>query len=127
MLDEYYESTVMMFATSQRSIGEQFSKKTRKMTCWLMVKLKTRNVFFDLEFSPNRNQIIEKYDLYTHYGIDSSESGSKAAMGLTYNNNVSANLTRFGSIEIRVLDTDPLIFKTWPMTLPNWPIVRPIE
>ncbi|MGB1636727.1 MAG: hypothetical protein ACPHBR_08080, partial [Flavobacteriales bacterium] len=30
MLDEYFESTVVMFATSQHSIGEQFFEETKK-------------------------------------------------------------------------------------------------
>ena len=30
MLDEYYESTVVMFATSQHSLGEQFFEETKK-------------------------------------------------------------------------------------------------
>ena len=30
MLDEYYESTVVMFATSQHSIGEQFFEENKK-------------------------------------------------------------------------------------------------
>ena len=110
MLDEYYESTVVMFATSQHSIGEQFFEENKKNDLLAYGETEDAERLLQILNSHRiRNQIIEKYDLYTHYGIDSSESGSKAAMGLTYNNNVSANLTRFGSIEIRVLDTDPVM------------------
>ena len=36
-------------------------------------------------------------------------------MALTYGSNVSANLTRFGSIKVSVLDTDP----SWPQDMAN--------
>lgn len=108
ILDEYYESTVVMFATSQHSIGEQFFEENKKNDLLAYGETEDAERLLQILNSHRiRNRIIEKYDLYTHYDIDPSESGAKAAMGLTYNGNVSANLTRFGSIQVRVLDTDP--------------------
>ena len=108
ILDEYYESTVVMFATSQHSIGEQFFEENKKNDLLAYGETEDAERLLQILNSHRiRNRIIEKYDLYTHYDIDPSEPGAKAAMGLTYNSNVSANLTRFGSIQVRVLDTDP--------------------
>ena len=108
MMDEYYQSTVVMFATSQHSIGEQFFEENKKNDLLAYGETEDAERLLQILNSHRiRNRIIEKYDLYTHYDIDPSESGAKAAMGLTYNGNVSANLTRFGSIQVRVLDTDP--------------------
>ena len=108
ILDEYYESTVIMFATSQHSIGEQFFEENKKNDLLAYGETEDAERLLQILNSHRiRNRIIEKYDLYTHYDIDPNEPGAKAAMGLTYNGNVSANLTRFGSIQVRVLDTDP--------------------
>ncbi|MGB2423913.1 MAG: hypothetical protein ACPH97_04215, partial [Flavobacteriales bacterium] len=108
MLDEYFESTVVMFATSQHSIGEQFFEETKKNDLLAYGETEDAERLLQILNSHRiRNRIIEKYNLYTHYEIDSTEPGAKAAMGLAYNGNVSANLTRFGSIQVRVLDTDP--------------------
>ena len=108
ILDEYYESTVVMFATSQHSIGEQFFEENKKNDLLAYGETEDAERLLQILNSHRiRNRIIEKYDLYTHYDIDPNEPGAKAAMGLTYNGNVSANLTRFGSIQVRVLDTDP--------------------
>ena len=110
MMDEYYQSTVVMFATSQHSIGEQFFEETKKND--LLAYGETEDAERLLQISNShriRNRIIEKFDLYTHYNIDPTEPGAQADMALTYGSNVSANLTRFGSIKVSVLDTDPFL------------------
>ena len=108
MLDEYYESTVVMFATSQHSLGEQFFEETKKNDLLAYGETEDAERLLQILNSHRiRNRIIEKYDLYTHYNIDPSEPGAKTDMALTYGSNVSANLTRFGSIRVQVLDTDP--------------------
>ena len=108
MLDEYYESTVVMFATSQHSLGEQFFEETKKNDLLAYGETEDAERLLQILNSHRiRNRIIEKYDLYTHYDIDPSEPGAKTDMALTYGSNVSANLTRFGSIRVQVLDTDP--------------------
>ena len=108
MLDEYYESTVVMFATSQHSLGEQFLEETKKNDLLAYGETEDAERLLQILNSHRiRNRIIEKYDLYTHYNIDPSEPGAKTDMALTYGSNVSANLTRFGSIRVQVLDTDP--------------------
>lgn len=108
MLDEYYESTVVMFATSQNSLGEQFFEETKKNDLLAYGETEDAERLLQILNSHRiRNRIIEKYDLYTHYEIDPTEPGAKTDMALTYNSNVSSNLTRFGSIRVQVLDTDP--------------------
>lgn len=108
MLDEYFESTVVMFATSQHSLGEQFFEETKKNDLLAYGETEDAERLLQILNSHRiRNRIIEKYDLYTHYNIDPSEPGAKTHMALTYGSNVSANLTRFGSIRVQVLDTDP--------------------
>ena len=108
MLDEYYESTVVMFATSQHSLGEQFFEETKKNDLLAYGETEDAERLLQILNSHRiRNRIIEKYDLYTQYNIDPSEPGAKTDMALTYGSNVSANLTRFGSIRVQVLDTDP--------------------
>ena len=107
-LDEYYESTVIMFATNQNSLGEQFFEELKKND--LMAYGETEDAERLLQIlNSNRIQerVIEKYALFEHYDIDPEEPGSGADMGLEFNQNVSASLTRYGSIQIHVYDTDP--------------------
>ena len=110
MMDEYYQSTVVMFATSQHSIGEQFFEETKKNDLLAYGETEDAERLLQILNSHRiRNRIIEKFDLFTHYNIDPSEPGAQADMALTYGSNVSANLTRFGSIKVSVLDTDPFL------------------
>lgn len=52
-------------------------------------------------------QIIEKYDLYSHYGLDSSANGSLAKMLKYYDDNVIIEKTPNDAIQITVCDEDP--------------------
>ena len=109
-MDEYYQSNVVMFATSQHSIGEQFFEETKKNDLLAYGETEDAERLLQILNSHRiRNRIIEKFDLFTHYNIDPSEPGAQADMALTYGSNVSANLTRFGSIKVSVLDTDPFL------------------
>ena len=52
-------------------------------------------------------QIIERYDLYSHYGLDSSANGSLAKMLKYYDDNVIIEKTPNDAIQITVCDEDP--------------------
>ncbi|MCF0206826.1 MAG: hypothetical protein HUK15_05300 [Bacteroidales bacterium] len=52
-------------------------------------------------------QVIEKFDLYSHYGIEKGEKGSIAKIMDEYNGAVSVSKTVNDAIEITVSDEDP--------------------
>ena len=54
-------------------------------------------------------KIIEKYDLYTHYAIDSTLKGSLDKMVGYYNDNVIIEKTPNDAVKITVCDEDPQI------------------
>lgn len=54
-----------------------------------------------------RSTIIERYDLMSHYDIDSSQRYARTQLYDTYEENISFRRTEFMSVEITVLDTDP--------------------
>lgn len=60
--------------------------------------LESDNIKFD---------IIEKYSLYSHYGIDTTDKGSLAKMMSYYENNVIIEKTPNDAIRITVCDEDP--------------------
>ena len=55
-----------------------------------------------------RDSIILKYDLINHYKIDTSSKGYLHKLHKEYNNNISINKTNFESVDIEVIDTDPI-------------------
>lgn len=56
-----------------------------------------------------RDSVISKYDLVNHYDIDTSSRGYLFNLNKKYNNNISINKTKFESVNIEVIDTDPVI------------------
>ena len=53
-----------------------------------------------------RNRIVQKFDLMEHYEIASDDANKNYKLGKEYNNHITFTRTRYGSIEISVLDRD---------------------
>lgn len=105
VIEEKFRSSVIMFATPQHSIGEQFYEETKKEDLLEYGEKEDAERLLQILNSDRiRNRIIEKYDLWKHYGIDPEHPGANALMQKEYDSNVSSKLTRFGSIEVDVLD-----------------------
>ena len=54
-----------------------------------------------------KTAIIAKYNLWNHYDIEEGEPGANTIMGETYDENISARLTKYTSVSIQVLDHSP--------------------
>jgi len=52
-------------------------------------------------------KIIEKFDLYSHYGIDKNGSLSQTAILNEISGNISYDKTQYDAIQIKVFDKDP--------------------
>lgn len=62
-----------------------------------------------LESGDVRDAIISKFNLAAHYDIDTSASSGKTDLIKAYESNIEINSTQYNSIEISVLDTDPVL------------------
>ncbi|MFT6165341.1 MAG: capsule polysaccharide export protein KpsE/RkpR [Vicingaceae bacterium] len=61
-----------------------------------------------LESNELRNHIIEKYNLYDEYDIDQEDPNKRTWMNAAYADHISFEETRFESIRINTLSTDPV-------------------
>lgn len=108
IMPEQFQSTVVMFATPQHSIGEQFYEEVKRNDLLEYGETEDAERLLQILNSDRiRSRIITKYDLWLHYDIDRETPGAQALLGKEYNSNVDARLTRYGSIEVNVLDQDP--------------------
>ncbi len=57
------------------------------------------------------DNIMRKYNLSEHYGVDSTYKHFQSTMYYLYSENVSISKTEYESVEIDVLDTDPKMAK----------------
>lgn len=108
IIPEKYKSTVVMFATQQHSFGEQLLEEIKKEDVLAYGEEEDAERLLQLINSDQiRNKIIDKYDLWTVYDIRRDERGANTLISREYNDNVTARLTKFGSIEVAVLDEKP--------------------
>lgn len=107
-----YKSTVVFYPTTTSSISRAL----------LDVKGNSRQDFLEfgeeeeaeqmlqiLQSDQIREWVIRKYDLYNHYKIKPTSQYAKTKMYKRFSNNVSFRRTEYNSVEISVLDEDPVI------------------
>lgn len=105
MIEEKYKSAVILFAAPQNSIGEQFYEETKKNDLLEYgEKEDAERLLQVLQSDRIRSRIIAKYNLWEHYEIDPADQGANTMMQKEYDSNVSSRMTKFGSIEVVVLD-----------------------
>ena len=107
MIEEKFKSTVVMFATQQHSIGEQFLEDIkRKDLLEYGEKDDAERLLQLLNSDQIRTTLIDRFDLWTDYDIDSTEPGAHTLIAREYDSNVTAKMTKFGSVQVDVLDKD---------------------
>lgn len=62
-----------------------------------------------LESNSIRDSIIHRFDLLAHYRMDTTGQGGRAALYNMYKERVTIEKTRYESVEIDVVDEDPVI------------------
>ena len=112
LMEEKFQSSVVMFATTQSSIGQQFFEETNSGDILSYGETEDAERLLQLLNSNLvRGKIIKSHNLAEHYDIDVNKSGGKTLLQKEYNSNVSASLTRYGSIQVAVMDKDPQLAK----------------
>jgi len=108
LMKERYKSTVTMFATQQHSFGEQLLETVKKDDVLAYgAEEDAERLMQILNSDQIRNRVVEYFDLWTVYAIPRNSKGAWAKIGRQYSENVEARITRFGSIEVSVLDESP--------------------
>lgn len=110
LIEPEFQSSVVLFALPQQSIGAQFYEVEKREDILAYGETEDAERLLQILNSDRvRRRIIEKYDLWSHYEIERGEAGAQAAMAKVYAGKVDAALTRYGSIRIDVFDKEPLM------------------
>ena len=59
-----------------------------------------------------RDALIDDFDLYSHYEVDTNQPYPKTILHGMMNENIQIDKTKFESVEINVWDTDPFVAKS---------------
>jgi len=103
-----FKSTVVLYAEQQHSFGAQLLEDIQKADMLAYGEEEDAERLIQIINSDQvRNKIIDRYKLWEVYEIKKEEQGANTLIGRAYGENVSAKLTKFGSVEVSVLDKDP--------------------
>lgn len=89
-----YKSYAVLFPANLHPVSDEST--TEQMLQWL----KAQDI---------ADSMIVEFDLAKHYGIDSTHRHFRAKMLEAYNDNIKISKTEYESVEINVLDKDPMI------------------
>ena len=105
-----YKSTVVMFPASSSSISNDLlsMNNNRKNILKFGEEEEVEQMLQVLHSDGIRDKIIKKFGLLQHYEIDSTAQFKLTKLHKKFSDNVTFKRTEFMSIEIEVLDTDPI-------------------
>lgn len=107
LITPLYLSTAIVFpaASSSVSFSEQRNVKAAAMD--FGEEDQAEQLVQILQSSRIRDKIVKKFDLYKHYEISQDDANKHFKLNQAYNGNFTFTRTRYGSIQIDVLDEDP--------------------
>lgn len=106
-----FKSEVILFPAAASSVSHDLlsSNISKKEILKLGEDEEVEQLLQVLQSDEIRNRIIEKYDLMNHYKIDSTSKYPFTALHKEFSENISYAPTKFMSVRITVMDTDPVI------------------
>lgn len=106
-----FKSEVILFPAAASSVSHDLlsSNISKKEILKLGEDEEVEQLLQVLQSDEIRNRIIEKYDLMNHYEIDSSSKYPVTTLHKEFSENISYTPTKFMSVRITVMDTDPVI------------------
>jgi len=106
LLTPVFRSSAIVFpaATSTVSFSEQRNAKASSMD--FGEEDQAEQLVQILQSARIRNRIVKQFDLMKHYDIAQDDANKYHKLNKQYGNNIIFNRTRYGSIEIEVLDHD---------------------
>ena len=107
VMEERYKSTVILFPakTANVALGEKLVPVTGSTL--FGEEEEAEQMLQILNSSEIRDRIVKKHNLMDHYEISPDSKYKYTELTETYNENVSCTRTRYGSINIEVLDKSP--------------------
>jgi len=107
LMTPLYRSTAIVFpaATSTVSFSEARNAKASSMD--FGEEEQAEQLIQILSSSQIRNRIVDRFDLMKHYGIEENDPNKYHDLMKEYESHFSFVRTRYGSIQIDVLDKDP--------------------
>ena len=108
LLTEYYKSTVVIFPARTSTLTLNESGVKRGNISDFGEEQEAEQLLQIINSEELQIKVIEENDLYEHYEIERSEPHARSKIRQTYNSNITAKRTKYNSIDISVIDKDPV-------------------
>lgn len=107
LLTPLYLSTAVVFPTASSNVSFSEQRNVKAGSMDFGEEEQAEQLVQILSSSRIKDKIIAKYDLLNHYEIDPNDENKNFKLNEEYNDHFSFTRTKFGSIQIDVLDRDP--------------------
>ena len=112
LITPMFESSVIMFPSSSASISKELLVQNysgRQNVHGFGEEEQAEQLLQVLNSEPIRTRIVEKYNLMEHYEIDPEGKYPMTELFEQYKSNINFRLTEYMSVEISVMDKDPIL------------------
>ncbi len=107
LLTPLYLSTAVVFPTASSNVSFSEQRNVKAGSMDFGEEEQAEQLVQILSSSRIKDKIIAKYDLLNHYEIDPNDENKNFKLNEEYNDHFYFTRTKFGSIQIDVLDRDP--------------------
>ncbi len=107
LLTPLYLSTAVVFTTASSNVSFSEQRNVKAGSMDFGEEDQAEQLVQILSSSRIKDKIVAKYDLLKHYEIDPNDENKNFKLNEEYNDHFSFTRTKFGSIQIDVLDKDP--------------------
>ena len=112
MLDNKYKGLVVLYPSATNSISKALLSDTYGGKADILEfgeEEQAEQLLQILNSAAIRDEIIKKYDLMSHYEIDSTDEFKRTKLFKEYEENINFRRNEYMAVEIEVFDTDPQI------------------
>ncbi len=103
-----FKSNVILYPVSSVSVSKSLlSNNTKGNLMAFGEEEETEQLLQILQSNVIRDHIVDKFDLFEHYDIDTTSKFKHTILSRTYKNNISFKKTKYQSVNIEVFDKDP--------------------
>tara|TARA_B100000902_G_C27306225_1_gene915617 strand:+ start:653 stop:1654 length:1002 start_codon:yes stop_codon:yes gene_type:complete len=110
VIEEKFKSSVIIFPTTTNSVSQALlveHNPYRKDVLEFGEEEHAEQLLQVLNSDEIQDSIINRFNLFTHYGVNKDDVYAKTIMNDLYHKAIKIKKTRFNSIEISVLDKEP--------------------
>jgi uncharacterized protein involved in exopolysaccharide biosynthesis len=107
MITPLFLSTAIIYPTATSTVSFDVQRNAKASAMDFGEDEQAEQMLQILKSSKIRDLVVSRFDLMKHYGINESDTYKKHKLGQAYGEHISFERTRYGSIEIDVLDKDP--------------------